>query len=328
MQEPRLTALIRSGAARVHRDFSRYAPTLADHTRGWIESLLPGRPLHEYFSLESGYPTFALPWWLARLLSPRPDAAFDRDLVYSTINGYYYVRLIDNLMDADASTNLVLLPSTALFHSRFQGLYARHFPSEHPFWDCYERAWFTSHDATAEDHLLTSVDYAAFERICAAKTSGAKVPVFAVCHRYQRADLIAFWDRYCDRIGLYIQAVDDLQDWALDAEQPNRTTYFLSEADRRRRGDETRSHWILREGLDWATALCLGWLDELEAGAREIECDPLAELWVERRRRFLRDADQMRAMMGALTPLGRFFRGSGKRPHRSRKTTRSNANYE
>jgi len=88
----------------------------------------------EYFKHPRSFPILLLPWWLEKTLHPCPDAAFQLDLVRSTINGYYYIRLIDNLMDGHATVELKLLPASFLLYAIPDGI-PTSFPPNHAFWD-------------------------------------------------------------------------------------------------------------------------------------------------------------------------------------------------
>jgi hypothetical protein len=307
MHDTELSRAIQESVARAKQEMTARAPHMAERAWRWIATLCPGQPPQSYFDAEWGYPLFLLPWWLGEMLDPDPDPGFRRDLVYSTVNGYYFIRLLDDVMDADAAADAALLPCAAFFHSRFQAPYQRHFDARHPFWDDWDRQWLAGHEAALRDHHLTSVDRDTFEKVCAAKTAAAKIPVFAVCHHHGRADLIPDWDAYCDLLGRYVQMADDLFDWLGDATTERQTTYLLSEADRRRHPHESRSEWMVREGLEWATRECLRWLSELEAGAERLACAPLVRLVTTRRVALLDEVEATRDSLERLMPLAKYF---------------------
>lgn len=129
----------------------------------------------------------------------------------------------------------------------------------------------------------------------------------AVCRRYGRPDLIPAWCSVCDLLSRYVQMADDLFDWPIDSSRANGTTFFLSEADRRRRVGESRAEWAVREGLGWATNLCRGWLDEVRARASDLGCVPLG-LMVERRRIGLAEkTERFGAGLREVTRFGELF---------------------
>src|SRR4029077_10684294 len=96
---PLLRNLIRSGCARIQRELSRSAPTLATQVSPWISSLSPTGDAPDYFMLPRMFPMLLLPWWMGENGRRKIDRGFQSDVVYSTLNGYYYIRLLDNLMD-------------------------------------------------------------------------------------------------------------------------------------------------------------------------------------------------------------------------------------
>ena len=63
----------------------------------------------DYFCKPHAFPMLQLPWWLERTLRPAPDLALQRDLARSTMCGYYYIRMIDNVMDGHATVEPGLL---------------------------------------------------------------------------------------------------------------------------------------------------------------------------------------------------------------------------
>ncbi len=64
-----------------------------------------------------------------------------------------------------------------------------------------------------------------------------------------------------DAYGAWHQMWNDVFDWSKDLRLSTRT-YFLGEAERRRRPDEAPAAWVAREGFAWGMA-------ELEAGLAE-----------------------------------------------------------
>jgi hypothetical protein len=307
MYEPALERLLRAAVERLRRDLSRSVPGMAERTWTWLEALSRGRPVNEYFDPDWGFPLLSLPWWTAHTLTTHPDRRFHADLIYSTINGYFHIRLIDDLMDDDASATVELLACAAFFHSRFHAPLLRHFPSDHPFWQECDAAWLGGHEAPALERRLESIDLAAFCDVSAAKTRAARIPVIAVCRRYGRPDLIPAWASACELVSRYVQMADDLFDWPLDASCADRPTYFLSEADRRRRPDESRAQWAEREGLSWAVDLCHGWLDEIEARASELGCGSLRRMVEQRRLGLAERAQQFAAGLREITRFGELF---------------------
>ena len=130
-----------------------------------------------------------------------------------------------------------------------------------------------------------------FLRLSAAKSGGVKIPLAAVCQFYGRPDLLQRWCLFFDAFAAWSQLLNDMFDWVGDYAQAT-TTWFLSEAGRRKGCDESVSLWILREGLEWGYAHAAGQMRELRDMAVGLENENLvryldyrqaqvAQLWKE-----------------------------------------------
>ncbi|MGD8496569.1 MAG: class 1 isoprenoid biosynthesis enzyme [Gemmatimonadales bacterium] len=280
--EEGLLALMAGVSDRLAAELGSRAPRLGEIVRHWTTGLSPGDRPEEYFTYPSAYPIFLLPWWLERSLAPPDDPGFMADIVESTMCGYYHIRLLDDLMDGEATGEIGLLPAAGIFHERFQSSYQAHFPAEHPFWEIFRDEWFACAEATVLDHRLTEIDLPTFVDVSARKMRAALIPVAAVCLHHGRAALVDRWRPYCDLLARCVQMTDDVFDWHLDLRRANGTTYFLSEARRRKRTTESISAWVLREGWEWGVSRTRDWLCELRGLASQLDCPPAA-LHVERR---------------------------------------------
>src|SRR5689334_12593797 len=145
MHEAAVKSLVRSAFARLQTEVRGAMPVLAKRTLAWMSQLARSPHPETYFT-RLVFPVLLLPWWIDKTLRRTPDKAFHADLLYSTINGYYYIRLIDNLMDGHPPGDATLLPAAAFFHTQFQLGYQRHFEHGHPFWQIFAREWFRSAD--------------------------------------------------------------------------------------------------------------------------------------------------------------------------------------
>ena len=61
--------------------------------------LAGGAEPEAYFLHPEAFPMVLLPWWLESTIHEPPARGFQRDIVYSSVSGYYFVRMIDDLMD-------------------------------------------------------------------------------------------------------------------------------------------------------------------------------------------------------------------------------------
>lgn len=274
MYDQELSRIIDAALARIQADMVQAAPFMAQQVSSWMRALGNGSP-QSYFKHPLGFPMLLLPWWVEKTLHASPETAFQADLVYSTISGYYHIRLIDNLMDGHATVELKLLPALAFFHTQFQAAYQRHFDHHHPFWEFFERVWFQSAEVTIEDARLEDLDLEQFMRIAAKKTCAAKIPVAAVCYRYEHQDLIGPWSQFLDLFGRWHQMWNDLFTWRKDIENGTRT-YFLSEADRRKSSNQSVTEWVIGEGLVWGIELLQTWMGDLRSASKDLRSAELA----------------------------------------------------
>ena len=74
------------------------APQLRQYLQG-----VPTKPEHVFGP--RAFPHFLLPYWLSPVADRVADAEFQTDLLYSSINGYYSIRLCDNIADNDVRQN-------------------------------------------------------------------------------------------------------------------------------------------------------------------------------------------------------------------------------
>lgn len=265
MYDPELSHIIDTALARLHTVLAEAAPFMAPQIVDWMADTgqEPVEPADRFRHPDS-FPMLLLPWWLEATLHPTPDSPFQADLVYSTLNGYLFIRLIDNVMDGHATVEPKLLPALGFFHTQFQIPYQPYFERCHPFWTFFQSIWFASADATVRDASLAEVDSAQFAQIAAHKTCAVKIPLAAVCYYCSRPDLITPWSQFADLFGCWHQMLNDLFDWHRDMEHRT-NTYFLTEARRRKRSAESVAGWVIREGFEWGVDTLQSWMDELRA---------------------------------------------------------------
>jgi hypothetical protein len=287
MYDETLTSLISAGCRRMESELLRASPATARRVESWLGQLSESGRLEDYFTDPHAFPMLLLPWWVARTVEREPDIAFHSNIVYSTMNGYCYIRLVDNVMDGHDKQERGLLPATAFFHSQFQQSYYRYFESTSPFWDTFHTLWLKAGDAVMEEATLTNIDRRDFDEISASKLCGAKIPVVAVCHWNGRPDLVGPWSECCDRLARVMQFMDDLFDWHRDLSR-GITSYFLSQAASRKRNDESATSWIVREGFAWGVGILRTWLDDLRPLAHQLGSGEF-EHYLERRQDILRD---------------------------------------
>src|SRR5271154_4232934 len=74
---------------------------------------VPTRPEHVVSA--RGFPHLVLPYWLSPGRERVEDAEFQTDVIYSSISGYYSIRLCDNIADNDCPPELRKLSPCALY---------------------------------------------------------------------------------------------------------------------------------------------------------------------------------------------------------------------
>ena len=259
-------------------DLGASSSILANQVLRWIRDISPGGEPAAHFLHVRMFPILRLPDFVVESLAVAPDDAFHRSLISSTVDGYYYIRLIDDLVDGDRDLDLErsILPIAGYFVSEFLRGYQKYFPADHEFWPVLRRLWIASAAATAEDAMQRSIGFSEFERVSSRKYSAAGIPVAATCHHFGRADLVPAWLELVDGLGRWSQMVDDILDWHQDSGL-GRATYFLAEGERRKPHGESIEEWILREGCDWGFNLLGEWMHRLQESAARLGSRSLVE---------------------------------------------------
>ena len=134
---------------------------------------VPTRPEH-IFNARS-FPIVVLPYWLSPSRERTVDAEFQTDMIYSSISGYYSIRLCDNIADNDSPPELrKLAPCTLYFDSEAIRPYRKHFPTTHEFWNLFDTFLAQQAEASAADSLLDDVDAETFASLSSKKFTGTK----------------------------------------------------------------------------------------------------------------------------------------------------------
>jgi hypothetical protein len=248
--DSQLRLIVAEAVSCIYKNMDNSVPFMAQHVAEWMQQLSGTSRMEDYFLHPIAFPMFLLPWWVEKTLQPSPDATLQRAIAYSTANGYYYIRLIDNLMDGDTDASLTLLPTLNFFHSQFQHSYYNYFPSDHPFWHLFHQVWWRSGESAMEDAYQTDIDLTRFQEIAAQKVCAAKIPIAAVCYYHQQPELIQPWSNFVDLLGCWHQMTNDLFDWIKDSTHHSQT-YFLCEAARQKLPQEslTKSLPICQQNL-------------------------------------------------------------------------------
>ena len=290
--DPALRDVIDAAVSRLSDRLRRSMPLAGGSVRTWMNELAGGDDPAAYFHHVRGSPMFIFPWVLERLLQGVPDLELQFDLVYSTISGYYWIRLIDNITDHQSTNEMELLPSVGFFQAEFQRPYQSRFPASHPFWEFFARTWFHSADVTMKDLQTPKMDRDGFVQVAAHKICAIKIPLAALCHTYSRLDALSPWCRFVDLFGCWHQMSNDLFHWYEDFSVKTHT-FFLAEAGRQKRPSETVPEWVTREGFAWGLSALDVWMRDLQLLAKELRSRDLLEYLKLRERIHRRDADEM-----------------------------------
>lgn len=302
MHNDSLKKIVTLALKRVRTGLEDHVPRVSDHVLVWLRSLSKGRPIERYWTAPEAFPMLHLPWWLEETFCRSEIPPLQPDLIYSSINIYCFIRLIDNAMDQDVPTDLKLLPALGVFHTEFQSPYHRYFGCDHPFWEFFTRVWFRSAEVTMLDASIPRFRLSEFINVAGKKMCAAKIPIAAVAYKYQRADVIPIWSDFVDRFGCWSQMLNDTFDWYKDSFH-GRQTYFLSEAARRKKPIESVTEWFVREGFEWSMDRLETWMCEMRPLAEETHSAALLT-YLERRVDLL--AKKRKEMCDGLQNLARF----------------------
>lgn len=290
MYDPDLRTVIRKAFFLMQDDAKAGGSFLGGRIINWIQSVYKTeQPEDAFVNLES-FPLFLLPWYAELTINPEPEKDFQTDLVYSTLQGYYYIRFMDNLMDGHNAQNLVDLPILNFFSMNFQAPYNKYFPDDHPFWKYFNSVWLHSAEVNIIDVQLSDIDKDLFQAVSAQKTCAVKIPVAAVFFNYDYPERIQQWEQFIDIFGRWHQMLDDIRDFPED-EREKHCTYFLSEAQRKKRPDELVVDWVIREGHDWGVKILNDWMAQMEEMATELK-SPLLSKYLNYRKQTFSEQEQ------------------------------------
>ncbi|MBV9267110.1 MAG: hypothetical protein JO061_13150 [Acidobacteriaceae bacterium] len=295
-----LAEAVRKTLRRLQDDFKR-CPVAYRHF--WRRAKELGGSVPESLFLNPlSTPVFLFPWWVEQSLSPSPDIEFQSELMYSSINLLYYVRLLDDAMDRHCNSP-ELLPVLTFLHSRFQGGFQTLFSGRSRFWEYFYELIDRTTEVTIEDLSLKDVGFGEFMRLAAQKSCAAIIPIAAVICRYNRHEEFDKWSEMWTAFSTWNQMRDDVMDWHRDLSNGT-ATYLLSEAAKRKTPEEDIPHWMLREGFDWSVEV----LDQLATKATELASRiKVPEMQSDLSARYARVASELRfvsATLGRIATIG------------------------
>jgi hypothetical protein len=305
--DPFIQQCLLSAFQRFDENLRAALPRTTPHLLQYLQGV-PTRP-EQIFDVRN-FPHFLLPYWFSPRAEKVADAEFQIDLLYSSINGYYFIRLCDNIADNDSRQELrKLAPCTLYFDSEAIRPYRKYFPTAHKFWNLFDGLLAQQAEASAADGLLEDVDAETFACLSSRKFTGTKIPMSAVRFRYRGLESeFEQWLRLVDCLGNFAQFSNDFFDWHHDPTF-GIITYLSSEWRRRAPGDSVTT-WFLREGFDWGVAELKSRFHNVTIQSQALRNDAVMD-WVIRRGRALDDdIDKVRSGLKLLKTFGRIISGN------------------
>jgi len=288
-------------ATRAIFEVSAAPSILAERTLLWLGTRFDIQRPANYFTHLQSLPLLALPWWLEESIRDCADAEFQAELMYATINFYYFTRILDDVMDGHEIEPAVL-PAMHPFHLRFTRPYYRRFGLQSSFWEHFERLLMVTIETASAEVVLRKITSEQFLNISARKTAAAVIPMAAVCVHYDRLDLLESWENMFTAFGRWHQMRDDVRDWSADW-QADSPTWLLSEAEQRHSSGESVPAWMGREGFLWAKSVMRSWMDETLGAASNLGSSQLVLYMRARDEEFCREIDRTIAMAEACNEL-------------------------
>ena len=126
------------------------------------------RSTRSLFYAFAGSTCSRLPWWLEDCIRGEVHAEFQTDLMYSTVSGYCFIRMLDDVMDGH-EVDRAALPALHPFHLQFVKTYHSYFPALHPFWQEFERILMTTAEAVTAEAILKDFHESDFLEVSARK---------------------------------------------------------------------------------------------------------------------------------------------------------------
>jgi hypothetical protein len=307
--DPVFRSLVQRAVLRTLSDLDLHARTLAGEVRKWLGSRCDITRPEEYFTHPQALPFLALPFWLETSLRGVVDLDFQYHLIYASVNGYYFIRMLDDVTDGHDISSSVL-PSLGIFHVNLERSFARCFDEKHSFWEFFRSVWSASAEITSIDLRSQDISERDFMEHSGRKAIGARLPLGAVCYRYGRCDSLPRWLSFFDKLARWNQMRDDFLDWGSDC-TAGRTTWLLCEARRGKDAAESVAGWMGRAGVHWATKQLETWMSELIADAQLLRSQQLVEYLRFRSTSFEEQANVIKQSIAAWTTCLASVEGKG-----------------
>jgi hypothetical protein len=305
--DPVLGEFISNALRRFDANLNAALPRSTPKLREFLRRV-PTRPEH-IFDPRS-FPIVLLPYWLSPSRERVVDAEFQTDLIYSSISGYYSIRLCDNIADNDSPSELrKLAPCTLYFDNEAIRPYMKYFTANHEFWHSLDKFLVQQAEASAADSFLDDIDEETFASLSSRKFTGTKIPLSAVRFRYQGSETsFEQWVRFVDCLGNFAQFSNDFLDWRHDS-MHGITTYVSSESRRRATSEESIATWFVREGFDWGVNELKLRFENAKVHAEALGNEALIDWLIPRGRTLDDDIGKLRSGLNLLERFGKVISG-------------------
>ena len=296
-----LRAIARRTSVRIRSRLATDVPSLAPQVAKWIQTLSPDGD-EDYFVHPEAFPMLLLPWWFEESVCGRADPVLQGELVYSSMCGYYFTRIVDDVMDNDHPPDSAVLPALIFFHTEFALPYQLLFAGSDSFWKDFRRFSYEAAETASADARLVSVTEQDFKHTSSRKVAGVKVPLAAVAHQRGHADALVAWSELVDRLGRWHQMRNDITGWIGDL-AAGRASFFLSRA---RSEAETLDisvpEWVLRYGIDWGAEQLDQSMADLVVAASALDSAPLVTYLDRRRQASAQERARLKVSLAGVVP--------------------------
>jgi hypothetical protein len=305
-RDPVLQDIVSNAFRRFDANLNTALPKSAGKLRERLHRV-PTRPEHLF--LPRSFP-LVLSYWLSPSGKRNVDTEFQTDVIYSSINGYYSIRLCDNIADNDGAVDLRKLASCVLyFDNEAIRPYMNYFSHHEEFWKSLDEFLGQQADMSAADGLLDDVDAETFASVSSKKFTGSKIPLSALRYRYHRSHAeFEQWSQFVDCLGAFAQLNSDFFDWHHDSLH-GIPTLVSSEAKRRGSGESLAS-WFLREGFDWGAAELRSRLNDVTLRAEALKNEAVVNWVIARGQTLESDIGKLRSGLKVLNILGGVLSGN------------------
>lgn len=230
-------SLIHAAWSRCEQRFACLPAPLSRLAADFLQSIADTNGTYRtYFSNPLAPPLLYMPLWLVDGLSPAArtsDIEHVIDILEGTIQGYFYIRIQDDIIDIPGKTDPhMLLFGNACFSGMISAFTRALGPIAGAFWPKLDQIFieFSQHTlaeqhAVRHDNPYTTAQFDAH----ADKVAFARTPLLAMAMLSSREDLHAGIGALVHHLGISYGLVNDVIGWPRDVRAEHRT-YLLAKA--------------------------------------------------------------------------------------------------